>query len=98
MAKKPFYEIEKCFSKKQKPSKECIDFFHQALIIDMNKRKSAKQLMSHKWIRMHNENPKEGLVTEQDKAKIYNNVVHYADSTPFVKMIASLAIGLGMDD
>lgn len=47
------YQIEKFF--KKKPSSKCIDFLHKALIIDVDQRMSAKQLLNHSWIRMHNE-------------------------------------------
>ena len=40
MDKKESYEIEKFFQKK--PSTKCIDFLHNALIVDIDKRKSAK--------------------------------------------------------
>ena len=48
--KVPSYKIEQCFSHKVKPSRDLIDFLHNCLVIDINKRKSARQLLAHRWL------------------------------------------------
>ena len=46
---------------------------------------------------MHNQLSAEQLTT-QDKTHIFNNLIRFHHYNDFVKMIASFAIGLGLDD
>lgn len=49
----PHFGIEKYFKAGNDCSELCKDFMHKALMIDPDKRKSARQLLKHRWIKKY---------------------------------------------
>ena len=82
-------------------SKNCIDFLHKALMIDHNKRWSARQLLNHDWIMEHYQTYQNKMeiheMTLQDDIDILNRMYRFENASSFNQMLTSLAIGLGLD-
>lgn len=92
---KAFYDISKCFKKSF--SDECVHFFNSCLIVDYNRRKSARRLLKHPWIMKHCPFEREEF-SPQETAEILRRVHKYSQASKFIKAIISFAIGIGLDE
>lgn len=94
--KEPHLKIERLFSEKD-ISSECINFLRKALTIDYKKRKSANQLLKHKWLAKFGQKSSDKMALS-DKLAILQRIHFFSlYASNFTKMVQSLAIGFELD-
>lgn len=77
-------------------SEEAVDFIQLATNYQPKLRPTARQLLKHPWIHKFAE-IEDDCVDERLQAKMLTQIAYFSQSTKFVKIIVSVALGLNFE-